>query len=276
MDWALIGLLLGLIGVVVGAAWRFGKVEKGIANLEKADAQLRADVQGLDQRLSSEIREVRQEVRDVRQDVREVRQDVLRILERLAPPAVRGDRQQESRGNRSSLVCRRGWADPPAVGPGSSSGGSRCRPGGGEATPPGNERPCSLVLIRWASLELTGRPSSIGSAVDRTRRARARKGGFRQRLACGYLPTPRLRRTGWLLLTAYPWNVPRGDQSRRGITEIGPHTAGIWTHTMPSTCLKCRSADTRSAPVSMACAAIQTSLVGMGRPLARKEATIRA
>ncbi len=88
MDWALIGLLLGLIGVVVGAAWRFGKVEKGIANLEKADAQLRADVQGLDQRLSSEIREVRQEVRDVRQDVREVRQDVLRILERLAPPAV--------------------------------------------------------------------------------------------------------------------------------------------------------------------------------------------
>ena len=29
MDWALIGLMLGLIGIVAGAAWRFGKVEKG-------------------------------------------------------------------------------------------------------------------------------------------------------------------------------------------------------------------------------------------------------
>ena len=88
MDWALIGLMLGLIGIVAGAAWRFGKVEKGIANLEEADEQIRADIQGLDQRLSAEIREVRKDVRDVRQDVREVRRDVRRILERLAPPAV--------------------------------------------------------------------------------------------------------------------------------------------------------------------------------------------
>ena len=81
MDWALIGLMLGLIGIVAGAAWRFGKVEKAIANLERSDVQIRADIQGLDQRLSAEIREVRK-------DVREVRRDVQRILERMTPPAV--------------------------------------------------------------------------------------------------------------------------------------------------------------------------------------------
>ena len=43
---------------------------------------------------------------------------------------------------------------------------------------------------------------------------------------------------------------------------------------MPSTALKCRSADTRSAPVSMAWAAIHTSLVGMGLPLDRSAAAI--
>ena len=80
--------MLGLIGIVAGAAWRFGKVEKGIANLEEADEQIRADIQALDQRLSADIREVRRDVRDVRQDVREVRRDVQRILERLAPPAA--------------------------------------------------------------------------------------------------------------------------------------------------------------------------------------------
>ena len=45
-------------------------------------------------------------------------------------------------------------------------------------------------------------------------------------------------------------------------------------HTIPSTCSKCRSAETRSAPVSMAWAAIQMSLVGIGRPLARSDAAI--
>ena len=62
---------------------------------KRSDEQIRADIQGLDQRLSAEIREVRKDVRDVRrdvhdvrQDVREVRRDVQRILERLAPPAV--------------------------------------------------------------------------------------------------------------------------------------------------------------------------------------------
>ncbi|MCY3749386.1 MAG: hypothetical protein OXG64_08835 [Chloroflexi bacterium] len=88
MDWAMLGLMLGLIGIVAGAAWRFGKVEKGIANLEEADEQIRADIRALDQRLSADIREVRRDVRDVRQDVREVRRDVQRILERLAPPAA--------------------------------------------------------------------------------------------------------------------------------------------------------------------------------------------
>ncbi|MCY3896684.1 MAG: hypothetical protein OXG17_09485 [Chloroflexi bacterium] len=95
MDWAMLGLMLGLIGIVAGAAWRFGKVEKGIANLEEADEQIKADIRALDQRLSADIREVRkdvrdvrQEVSDVRQDVREVRRDVQRILERLAPPAA--------------------------------------------------------------------------------------------------------------------------------------------------------------------------------------------
>jgi len=98
----MLGLMLGFIGIVAGAAWRFGKVEKGIANLEEADEQIRADIRALDQRLSADIREVRkdvrdvrqevsdvrQEVSDVRQDVREVRRDVQRILERLAPPAA--------------------------------------------------------------------------------------------------------------------------------------------------------------------------------------------
>ena len=91
----MLGLMLGLIGIVAGAAWRFGKVEKGIANLEEADEQIRADIRALDQRLSAdirqvrtEVRDVRQEVGDVRQDVREVRRDVQRILERLAPPAA--------------------------------------------------------------------------------------------------------------------------------------------------------------------------------------------
>ena len=87
MDWAMLGLMLGLIGIVAGAAWRFGKVEKGIANLKEADELIRADIRALDQRLSADIREVRKDVRDVRQDVREVRQDVQRILERLPPPA---------------------------------------------------------------------------------------------------------------------------------------------------------------------------------------------
>ena len=96
MDWAMLGLMLGLIGIVAGAAWRFGKVEKGLRNLEVADEQIRADIRAnLDQRLSADIREVRKDVRDVRQDVsdvrqdvREVRRDVQRILERLAPPAA--------------------------------------------------------------------------------------------------------------------------------------------------------------------------------------------
>ncbi len=101
MDWAMLGLMLGWIGIVAGAAWRFGKVEEGITELKDADAQLRVDMQKLDQRLTAEISEVRvevravrQEVRDVRQDVRDVREDVgnvrevvQRILERMPPPA---------------------------------------------------------------------------------------------------------------------------------------------------------------------------------------------
>ena len=46
------------------------------------------------------------------------------------------------------------------------------------------------------------------------------------------------------------------------------------SHAMPSTASKCRSADTRSAPVSMAWAAIHTSLVGMGLPFALSAAAI--
>lgn len=42
----------------------------------------------------------------------------------------------------------------------------------------------------------------------------------------------------------------------------------------PSTYSKWRSAEMRSAPVSMAWAAIQTSSVGVGRPLSRKAAAI--
>ena len=101
MDWAMLGLMLGWIGIVAGAAWRFGKVEEGITELKKADAQLRVDMQKLDQRLTAEISEVRVEVRDVRQEVRDVRQDVRdvrddigdmrevvqRILERMPPRA---------------------------------------------------------------------------------------------------------------------------------------------------------------------------------------------
>ncbi len=46
------------------------------------------------------------------------------------------------------------------------------------------------------------------------------------------------------------------------------------SHAIPSTCSKWRSADTRSAPVSMTWAAIQTAFVGMGRPFARSDAAI--
>ena len=41
-------------------------------------------------------------------------------------------------------------------------------------------------------------------------------------------------------------------------------------------CPKCLSVETRSAPVSIACAAIQTSFVGIGRPLALNDAMILA
>ena len=101
MDWAMLGLMLGWIGIVAGAAWRFGKVEEGITELKQADARLRVDIKQLDQRLTAEISEVRVEVRDVRQEVRDLRQDVRdvredigdvrkvvqRILERMPPPA---------------------------------------------------------------------------------------------------------------------------------------------------------------------------------------------
>ena len=80
MDWALLGLMLGWIGIVAGAAWRFGKVEEGITELKQADARLRVDIKQLDQRLTAEISEVRLEVREVRRDVQ-------RILERMPPPA---------------------------------------------------------------------------------------------------------------------------------------------------------------------------------------------
>ena len=80
MDWAMLGLMLGWIGIVAGAAWRFGKVEEGITELKKADARLRVDIKQLDQRLTAEISEVRLEVREVRRDVQ-------RILERMPPPA---------------------------------------------------------------------------------------------------------------------------------------------------------------------------------------------
>ena len=59
MDWAMLGLMLGWIGIVAGAAWRFGKVEEGITELKTADAQLRVDIKKLDQRLTAEISEVR-------------------------------------------------------------------------------------------------------------------------------------------------------------------------------------------------------------------------
>ena len=80
MDWAMLGLMLGWIGIVAGAAWRFGKVEQGVTELQEADARLRVDIQQLDQRLTAEISEVRLEVREMRRDVQ-------RILERMPPPA---------------------------------------------------------------------------------------------------------------------------------------------------------------------------------------------
>ena len=41
-----------------------------------------------------------------------------------------------------------------------------------------------------------------------------------------------------------------------------------WTHASPSTPAKCWSNERRSAPDSIACAAIQMSFVGSGRPFA--------
>ena len=66
MDWAMLGLMLGLIGIVAGAAWRFGKVEKGLRNLEVADEQIRADIRALDQRMSAEIQDLDRERRHSR------------------------------------------------------------------------------------------------------------------------------------------------------------------------------------------------------------------
>ena len=58
------------------------------------------------------------------------------------------------------------------------------------------------------------------------------------------------------------------------VGQVGPRSSFNRTHAIPSTCSKWRSADTRSVPVSMAWAAIQTSLVGKGRPFARSDAAI--
>ncbi len=80
MDWAMLGLMLGSIGIVAGAARRFRRVEQRIANLEDADALIRVDIRKLDQRLTAEISEVRVEIRDVRDIVQ-------RIFGRMPPPA---------------------------------------------------------------------------------------------------------------------------------------------------------------------------------------------
>ncbi len=80
MDWAMLGLMLGWIGIVAGAARRFRRVKQRIANLEDADALIRVDIRKLDQRLTAEISEVRVEIRDVRDIVQ-------RIFERMPPPA---------------------------------------------------------------------------------------------------------------------------------------------------------------------------------------------
>ena len=53
-----------------------------------------------------------------------------------------------------------------------------------------------------------------------------------------------------------------------------PQSDVALTHTTWSMCPKWLSSETRSAPVSIACAAIQASFVGMGRPLALSDAMI--
>ena len=53
-----------------------------------------------------------------------------------------------------------------------------------------------------------------------------------------------------------------------------PQSDVAFTHTTWSMCPKWLSAETRSAPVSIACAAIQTSFVGIGCPLALSDAMI--
>ena len=72
--------------------------------------------------------------------------------------------------------------------------------------------------------------------------------------------------------------APFSSNANRLISHYGRWLGPRWplsrTHAIPSTCSKWRSADTRSAPVSMAWAAIQTSFVGMGRPFARSDAAI--
>ena len=70
MDWPFVGLMLGLIGAVAGASWRFGRVEKAISSLEQTDGRLETDI------------------RDIRLDIGKLREDVTRILERLPPPVA--------------------------------------------------------------------------------------------------------------------------------------------------------------------------------------------
>ena len=51
MDWPLVGLLIGVIASVAGAAWRFGRVEKAVSGLERDVSVLQADVKRILERL---------------------------------------------------------------------------------------------------------------------------------------------------------------------------------------------------------------------------------
>ena len=59
------------------------------------------------------------------------------------------------------------------------------------------------------------------------------------------------------------------------VSVVTSYSSRTGTHAIPSTYSKWLSAETRSDPVSMAWAAIQTSLVGIGRPWAFNEVIMR-
>ena len=118
----------------------------------------------------------------------------------------------------------------------------------------------------WSALGLSASPTAFNQLASRPLPDRSRE----------IQPHARTRRQQSKPDSTACANLPitRGILSRQRTNHSRAHIQWLpsRSHAIPSTDSKWRSADTRSAPVSMAWAAIHTSLVGMGLPLARSAA----